>query len=35
MGPDQAPKVYLSATHEKALEVVSLEQLKMFATKEK
>lgn len=35
MGPDTGPKVYLSATHEKALDVVSLAQLKNFATKEK
>ena len=35
MGPDTGPKVYLSATHDKALDIVSLEDLKKFATKEK
>ncbi|KAK3705220.1 hypothetical protein LTR37_013381 [Vermiconidia calcicola] len=35
MGPDMGPKVYLSATHDKALDVVSLSELKRYATKEK
>lgn len=35
MGPDQGPKVYLSMTDQKALEVVTMDQLKMYATKEK
>jgi uncharacterized protein len=35
MGPDLGPHVYLSATHDKALDVVSLEELKRFAIKER
>ena len=35
MGPDLGPKIYMSATHEKALDVVSLGELKRYATKEK
>ena len=35
IGPDLAPKVYLSATDEKALDVLTIEELKRYATKEK
>ncbi|KAK4560419.1 hypothetical protein LTR86_005615 [Recurvomyces mirabilis] len=35
MGPDLGPKVYLSATDKKALDVVSMSDLKRYATKEK
>ncbi|KAK5173417.1 uncharacterized protein LTR77_002098 [Saxophila tyrrhenica] len=35
MGPDLGPKILLSSTHEQALDVVSLAELKRYATKEK
>lgn len=31
MGPDAGPKVHLQATHERALEVVKLSDLKRYA----
>ncbi|KAF7188081.1 hypothetical protein HII31_10555 [Pseudocercospora fuligena] len=34
MGPDKAPKVYLHATHDKALDVIKIDDLKKFAAKE-
>ena len=35
LGPDTMPKVYLSCTDQRALDVVSLDELKKYATKEK
>lgn len=34
MGPDMGVKVHLSATHDTALDVVSLDELKRYAVKE-
>lgn len=33
MGPDTAPKVDLNATHDKALDVIGLDELKKYASK--